>query len=43
MTSSDIISITTVVISLGAFFIATLSYKRDRNKSNQDFIFQEKL
>ncbi|AZA73770.1 hypothetical protein [Chryseobacterium indoltheticum] len=43
MTSSDIISITTVVISLGAFFIATLSYKRDRNKSNQDFLFQEKV
>lgn len=43
MISPDIISVATVVISVGAFFIATLSYRRDRNKSNQDFLFQEKV
>lgn len=43
MTSSDINSIITVVISVGAFIVATLSYRRDRNKSNQDFLFQEKV
>lgn len=43
MTSSDIIAIITILISVGAFFIATLSFRRDRNKSNQDFLFQEKV
>lgn len=43
MTSSDINSIITVVISVGAFLVATLSYRRDRNKSNQDYLFQEKV
>ncbi|WES98288.1 hypothetical protein P2W68_01440 [Chryseobacterium arthrosphaerae] len=43
MTSSDLNSITTIVISVGAFIVATLSYRRDRNKSNQDFLFQEKV
>lgn len=43
MTSSDIISIITVLISIAAFSIAALSYIRDRNKSNQDFLFQEKI
>jgi len=43
MTSSDIISILTVLISINALVVATLSYRRDRNKSNQDFLFQEKV
>lgn len=43
MKSQDVIAILTVLISIGAFFIATLSYRRDRNKSNQDFLFQEKV
>lgn len=43
MKSSDILAILTTIISIGAFIVATLSYRRDRNKSNQDFLFQEKV
>lgn len=43
MTSTDIIAILTTLISICALVVATLSYKRDRNKSNQDFLFQEKI
>lgn len=43
MTSPDIIAILTVSISVCALVVATLSYRRDRNKSNQDFLFQEKV
>jgi hypothetical protein len=43
MTSSDIIAITTTLISIFAFYIAFLTFRRDRNKSNQDFLFQEKV
>lgn len=43
MTSSDITAILTTLISICALVVATLSYQRDRNKSNQDFLFQEKV
>lgn len=43
MTSSYIISILTILISISALVVATLSYRRDMNKSNQDFLFQEKV
>ncbi len=43
MTSSDITAILTTLISICALVVATLSYRRDRNKSNQDFLFQEKV
>lgn len=43
MTSSDIIAITTTLISIFAFYIAFRTFRRDRNKSNQDFLFQEKV
>lgn len=43
MTSSDLVAILTVLISLCALLVATLSFRRDRNKSNQDFLFQEKI
>lgn len=43
MTSSDIVAIFATVISISAFVITYLSYQRDRNKSNQDLIFQEKI
>lgn len=43
MTSSDIIAITTTLISIFAFYIAFLTFRRDRNKLNQDFLFQEKV
>lgn len=43
MTPSDIIAILTAFISICALIVATLSYQRDRNKSNQDFLFQEKV
>lgn len=43
MTSSDLIAIFTILISLCALIVATLSFQRDRNKSNQDFLFQEKI
>lgn len=43
MKSSNITSILTTLISICALVIATLSYRRDRNKSNQDFLFQEKV
>jgi hypothetical protein len=43
MTSADITTILTTSISICALIVATLSYQRDRNKSNQDFLFQEKV
>jgi len=43
MTSTDLIALLTALISVSALIIATLSYRRDRNKSNQDFLFQEKV
>lgn len=43
MTLTDIIATSAVGISIFAFIISFLSYRRDRNKSNQDFIFQEKI
>lgn len=43
MTPSDIISLSTVIISIFALLIAILSFLRDRNKSNQDLLFQEKV
>jgi hypothetical protein len=43
MTPSDLIAISAAVISVCALIISFLGYRRDRNKSNQDFIFQEKV
>ncbi|MDF2931100.1 MAG: hypothetical protein K0R36_431 [Chryseobacterium sp.] len=43
MTPSDLTTILTTSISICALVVATLSYRRDRNKSNQDFLFQEKV
>jgi hypothetical protein len=43
MTSSDIVAIFATVISICALMVTFLSYRRDRNKSNQDLIFQEKI
>ncbi|MGI9650924.1 hypothetical protein [Chryseobacterium sp. RLHN22] len=43
MTPSDITTILTTSISICALVVAALSYRRDRNKSNQDFLFQEKI
>ncbi|KQT29551.1 hypothetical protein ASG22_19700 [Chryseobacterium sp. Leaf405] len=43
MKPSDLLAILTVIISVCALIVATLSYRRDRNKSNQDFLFQEKV
>ncbi|MNK21256.1 hypothetical protein D3C87_395090 [compost metagenome] len=43
MTSSDIIAIFATLISICAFAITFLSYRRERSKSNQDLVFQEKI
>ncbi|WP_333600412.1 hypothetical protein [Flavobacterium sp.] len=43
MTSSDNLAIFASVISIIALLIPFLSFRRERNKSNQDFIFQEKV
>lgn len=43
MTPSDLTTILSTSISICALVVATLSYRRDRNKSNQDFLFQEKV
>lgn len=43
MTSSDIVAIFATAISIFALILTFLSYQRDRNKSNQDLIFQEKI
>ena len=43
MTSSDITALIAVLISLFAFIVTFLTYRRERSKSNQDLIFQEKI
>ncbi len=43
MTSSEIIALFATLISIFAFAITFLSYRRERSKSNQDLIFQEKI
>ncbi|AWH86303.1 hypothetical protein HYN59_14830 [Flavobacterium album] len=43
MTSSDIIALFATLISIFAFAITFLSYRRERSKSNQDLVFQEKI
>jgi len=43
MTSSDIIAIIATVISICAFVLTFFSYRRERSKSNQDLVFQEKI
>ncbi|AWA31101.1 hypothetical protein HYN48_13945 [Flavobacterium magnum] len=41
--SSDIIALIASAISIFALLITFLNYRRDRNKTNQDYIFQEKV
>lgn len=43
LTSSDIIAITATIISIFAFILTFLSYRRERSKSNQDLLYQEKI
>lgn len=43
LTSSDIIAITATIISIFAFILTSLSYRRERSKSNQDLLYQEKI
>lgn len=43
MTSSDIIALLATIISICAFALTFLSYRRERSKSNQDFLFEEKI
>ena len=43
MTLSENIAIIAIGISLFAFLISFLSFRRDKKKANQDLLFQEKL
>lgn len=43
MISSDIIAVSASIISVLALLFTFLTFKRERNKTNQDFIFQEKI